>query len=166
MQDLLDERQRLLGLLVKRAEKKATVVFIERRPVWYGSVKWPVISASLDAYRKACADQLRAVPAQGALSLDQADIALEANLGMGYVRPSRRGAKRRLRELLIVSAALRGLGEGLRFGELLAATNLKESRLDYILCWAAKQRVLVDAGEYGWFFRNSAEYWRIAMKGR
>lgn len=160
MLDLLHERTRLLGLLVKRAERRSTMVSIAGRPVWYGRVSWPVIASSFAAYQQSHAAQLRGQAAKTSLPLETLDVALQCNLGMGHHRPNSRGAKRRLREVLIVATALRGMGEGLRFGELLAATNLPEQRLAFVLHWAKRQHVLVDANEFGWFLLGSDAYWR------
>ncbi len=167
--ELQDARADLLSTLARRAEQKAIVTTVAHRMVRYGHVPWSVIEASLATYRESKAVMLSARPAEGAISLDILDIALACRLGIGTVQPRKQGAKRRLRELLLIASALRRLGEGLRFGELLAATGLSEWRLAQILRWAERQGVLAGTGELGWFFRDSAELFRmrrLSQEGR
>ncbi len=150
--DLRSERGRLLGLLAQRAERASRWVHPWRR------VPWAVIKDSVEAHLRECADMLWARPARGACSSDDLRIAMETELGRAKAQGSAKAARSRLRDLFIITRALRGLGEGLRFDELLAATNLREARLGTVLHWAQRCNVLRDEGERGWFFPGSDEH--------
>lgn len=148
------ERERLLSLLVKRAEQKASIVVVGTRVVSWAAPPWHRIAESVAAYPTSRSTMLRARTVAPELPVVMLDVALAAELGQGVRRPTKRGARRRLRDLLVIANALRGLGEGLRFGELLAATLLPEARLAHVLRWAQRHHVLFDAGERGWFFNS------------
>jgi hypothetical protein len=156
MPDVLNEKRgQLLSVMTRVAEKKTIVTTVEGRPVRFGKVSWQVIAESCAAYVENNVVMLSAKPAKGAASVEHLDVALASDFGRGTNKPQARGAKGRLRDLLILADAMRGLGEGLRFGELLAATSLADSRLWFVLQWAERQGVLVSCGEYGWFIAGS-----------
>jgi hypothetical protein len=163
MPNVLDEKRgQLLHVLTRIAEKKTIVTTVEGRVVKFGKVSWQVIAESRASYVERNHVMLSAKPAKGAATLEHLDVALASDFGRGTVKPQTRGAKVRLRDLLIVADAMRGLGDGLRFGEILAVTNLPESRLAYVLRWAERQSVFESAGDMGWFFAGQG--WRRSTK--
>lgn len=145
-------RASLLGLLVARAERESSRVYPFRR------VGWPMIEAC------AFVSRVRATPeAQQATSAAPAwmiEAASRHALGVGDVRPSRRGALARLRVLFEVERAFRRIGQGLRFEEIAAATGVDERALWNALQWARRQGSLSDEGECGWFVPGSKEHAR------
>lgn len=153
---VLDEtRSRLLATLTRVAERKTVATYVAGRRVCAGQQSWARIAEAHERYAATNATMLSARPATGACSLAQLDAALVTDFGRGSGKPQGRGAKGRLRDLLVIVGVLDGMGEGLRFGELIAATGLDDSRLWFVLRWAERQGVLVSCGEYGWFIAGS-----------
>ncbi len=152
---LNEKRGQFLNVLTRVAEEKTAWTAVAGRPDRYGKVTWERIAKSHADYCETNRTMLQAQPAKGAATLEHLDVALASNFGQGIDKPKQHGARGRLRDLLIIADAMRGLGEGLRFGELLAATNLPEQRLWFVLRWAERKLVFESAGDLGWFFYDS-----------
>jgi hypothetical protein len=161
-------RAQLLSLLTKRAEERASFVWFGGRTVHRGDVPWPQLAASIAAYPVEHADMLRARSVHGAASVELLDIALRCDLGRGRRGATGRTARARLRDVFRVVAAMHCLGEGLRFGELLAATGIGETRLAKVLRFGVRAGAFTAAGEYGWFLGGSglAEVYQERVKAQ
>lgn len=142
--DINREQTRLVELLARRAEREARFVVVGNRLVSYGKPSFEEIRSAIARYHGEKADMLRARPFSGEAPTKLLDVVVLSDFGRGEVKPQVRGAAKRLADLVRIARVLCGLGDGLRLGELIAATGMGEQRLWYMLQWAKRQHVLRD----------------------
>lgn len=140
----MNERAMLVSLLARRAEKLSGKSRVRR------AVAWPVIEAAAFARRAQAARFPTPRTVAGTVPMWMLRAASWSALGLGVYPMVRRGARQRLTGCIAIEKAFQEMGEGLRFGELLALTQLPERKLWTLLQWCSRQGMLTDCGERGW----------------